>query len=183
MADWANHARMFLALREDSLLSEGISCIESSMTAKSRDTEVLRDLRTLFQAFADTQFQVVPTLAKRLEGEFRNSGRREWELTIRLMGLEVGLQMVANHDYYPPEQQSAVIEFGIQLCSEALSISRELGDRACEAFYLHFLAADAQDRQNLPAAARRLYEEAVVLYQGLTKHRNARISVETSGSV
>ena len=77
----------------------------------------------------------------------------------------------SNHDSYPPDQQSAVVEFGIQLCTEALAISRELGDTACEAFYLYFLAADAYDRQNSPTVARGLYEQAVTLYQGLTKNQ------------
>ncbi len=80
---------LFKALKQNLRIKTFVGTSANALKTQIWTALVSHDLLTILQAFADTQFQVVPTVAKRLERALRKSGRREWELTIKLMGLDV----------------------------------------------------------------------------------------------
>ncbi len=87
-------------------------------------------------------------------------------LTLRLMWADVFEQLLETWQHYSADQMMAARNSGLAECEAAVEVAAQLGDRACEVFYLELLARGIAETGSNRAALEK-YESALRAYRAI----------------
>jgi tetratricopeptide (TPR) repeat protein len=105
-------------------------------------------------------------LAAELQDALLRAGRTEEVQTAALLPLHVRAALVERFQFYPTEDQSRLLQLGLESCEDAIELAEALDDQGCAALYLDLAGRGYYHDRNLEAA-RSAYGEALAIQRGL----------------